>query len=70
MSVADFTNNTGKALRVGYYPDSGQKLNSRLDIILKGFDIEFVSIPDYYPFNINGTWFRQKRRLLSITLFF
>ncbi len=48
MNTTDFTNSTDK-LRIGYAVADGPQLAGGLDVILKGFDIEFVCIPDYYP---------------------
>jgi hypothetical protein len=58
LQSLDFSNITNKPLRVGYNAaETPQKLFDGLDVILDGFDLEYVSIPDFYPISrMNGTW--------------
>jgi hypothetical protein len=56
--MLDFSNITNQPLRVGYNAlETPAKLNGGLNVILEGFNMEFVSIPNYYPISqTNGTW--------------
>jgi hypothetical protein len=44
-----FANNTNRQLRVGYHAKYGQQLFGGLEVILDGFDIEYVNLSDYFP---------------------